>query len=120
MLVLYFYCNINNRSKVLEFYNSLDKKLRVKVLAYIQMLINNNGKLDMPYSRKVAQKVWELRVDYDKKYYRMFYFIHDGKRIIMLHGFTKKSNKTPEKEIKIAVKRYKDYLFNFKDKLYEY
>ena len=119
-LRLYFYYNANNKSCVREFYNSLNIKIQSKILAYINLLISQNGQLGLPYTKYINDKIWELRVDFDKNYYRIFYFIFDGKKIILLHGFSKKTNKTPQNELNKARNRHQDYLINFNDKLYEF
>ena len=72
----------------------------------------------MPYTKYIEDKIWELRVDFNKNFHRIFYFIFDVEKIILLHGFNKKTNKTPTKEINKAVSAKKDYLVNLKDKLY--
>ena len=41
---------------------------------------------------------------------RVIYFVYTGKTLILLHGFTKKTQRTPAKEIRIAETRMKDYL----------
>jgi len=76
--------------------------------------------LGIPYTKHINKKIWELRVDFNKKFHRIFYFIFDGKKIILLHGFNKKTNHTPQKEINKAVNNYHDYLKNLLDKLYEF
>ncbi|MBU2416089.1 type II toxin-antitoxin system RelE/ParE family toxin [Patescibacteria group bacterium] len=119
-LNLYFYYNTNNRSFIYEFYSALDKKSRRKILSYANLLIEKNGNLGMPYSKHIQNKIWELRVDFNKNCYRIFYFILDGQKIILLHGFSKKTNKTPQKEINKAINYYNNYLANLNDKLYEF
>jgi phage-related protein len=39
---------------------------------------------------------------------RVFYCALIGKRIVMLHSFVKKSQKTPSKELNLAIKRMKE------------
>lgn len=46
-----------------------------------------------------------------------FYFAFVGKKIILLHGFVKKTEKTPLSEINIALRNYSDVIAN--SKLYE-
>ncbi|MFH1326456.1 MAG: type II toxin-antitoxin system RelE/ParE family toxin [Candidatus Falkowbacteria bacterium] len=118
-LRLHFYRNINNKSLIEDFFYSLDKKVRAKILVYINMLISQGGRLKFPYARHMEDKIWELRVDFDKNFYRIFYFIFDGEKIILLHGFNKKTNKTSSKEISKAKNYYKDYLINLNDQSYE-
>jgi len=42
--------------------------------------------------------------------YRVIYFAYTGKRFVMLHGFTKKTQKTPSKDLKIAKKRMEELI----------
>jgi phage-related protein len=41
---------------------------------------------------------------------RIIYFLHTDKEFVLLHGFTKKSNKTPKVELEKAKRRMKDFL----------
>lgn len=41
--------------------------------------------------------------------YRVFYIYDSGNLIILFHGFQKKSQKTPQKEIEKAIAIKKDY-----------
>lgn len=118
-LNIYFYYKANNTSPIYQYYLELDIKIRRKILAYIALLIKNNGRLGMPYTRHIEGKIWELRIDFNKNFHRIFYFILDGKKIILLHGFNKKTNKTPQKEINKAINHQKNYLKNLKEKIYE-
>ena len=50
-------------------------------------------------------KLYEIRAQGKDGVARVFYFTWQGQRIVLLHGFIKKSKNTPQKEIEIAVKR---------------
>ncbi|HAX18489.1 MAG TPA: type II toxin-antitoxin system RelE/ParE family toxin [Actinobacteria bacterium] len=50
--------------------------------------------------------LYELRIDSS----RILYFLITGKIFVLVHGFTKKSNKTPKQELETARRRMKDYL----------
>lgn len=78
---------------------------------YIKLLMEK-GFLPFPYSRNIegVRKLRELRVEYASNIYRIFYFMSTGRRIILLHAFQKKSNKTPLGEIKIARERILDFM----------
>jgi phage-related protein len=56
------------------------------------------------------KKLFEIRAKGKDGIARVFYFTIDGKRIILLHGFTKKTDKTPKREIDIAVKRMQEVI----------
>jgi len=105
------------REPAFEYINHLDKKYRSKIYKYIEYLRINNGYIDEPYGKHIFQKIRELRVDFANNYYRVFYFAFVGKKIIILHAFLKKTDKTPNKEIITALKRYNRAVNN--PKIYE-
>ncbi len=47
--------------------------------------------------------------EHDKVQRRLLYFPAPGRKFVMLHGFVKKTQKTPPKEIEIAEQRMRDY-----------
>jgi len=57
----------------------------------------------MPYSKQILRKLYELRIRGQQEV-RIFYCFHQGQAVI-LHSFIKKTQKTPRKEIKIALNR---------------
>lgn len=107
-----FYTTPNGIVPVRDFLKSLPKADRLAAGAAIQQLEILGFNLRMPLSRKIEgeKELFELRVLGENNTYRIFYFHHTGKTYILLHAFTKKSRKTPEKEIKIAADRRTDYL----------
>jgi len=66
----------------------------------------------MPHTRSLDKGLFELRVKGKEGIGRIFYCIRIGKRIVMLHVFIKKSQKTPKKELEIAIKRMKEVIEN--------
>ena len=117
--IIYFYGKKSGNSPIYDYYHKLDEKIRRKIISYVLLLIERNGKLCMPYTKHIDGKIWELRVDFDKNFYRIFYFIFTGNKIIFLHGFNKKTNKTPNKEIAQAKNSYDDFINNLNCKIYE-
>ena len=49
----------------------------------------------------------EVRCNISNGIARVIFFVENDK-MILLHGFIKKSQETPQKELDIAIKRYKD------------
>jgi phage-related protein len=66
--------------------------------------------LGMPHTRAMGQGLFELRVKGREGIARVFYCTAVGRRIVILHQFTKRSEKTPRKELKIASKRMKEII----------
>jgi len=63
-----------------------------------------------PLVKHLEDKLWELREESRTNIYRIIYFFYAGRRIVFLHGFQKKTQKTPQKELDIARTRYEDFL----------
>ena len=59
----------------------------------------------IPHLKKLpGTPFWEIRI-LGRDNVRIFYVTQKEKQILLLHAFTKKTNKTPTKEIKIAEAR---------------
>lgn len=102
-----FYRDIRGRSPVLEFINQLPVKERAKVYYVLRLLREFGTDLQMPHARPVSghRGLWELRASAE----RLFYFAHTGRRLVVLHGFRKRGQRTPAREIAMA-ERYRDDL----------
>ena len=59
----------------------------------------------LPHTKKISANLFELRIS-GKQEIRIFYSFHKS-QIFLLHGFVKKSQKIPQKEIKIASQKLK-------------
>jgi phage-related protein len=106
-----FYETKSGNCPVLEFIRTLPKEERVRLGHAIDDLERNGPALRMPQSRPILSKesLFELRISGEQNIYRVLYFHFTGKTFILLHAFIKKSQKTPEKEINIALERLKDF-----------
>ena len=93
-----------------EFMNSLDMKMRAKILRLQFLLEQNGNQLTEPYSKHLEDGIFELRAQQGNNIARILYFFRIGQRIVITNGFVKKSQKTPKKELELA-KRYRaDYM----------
>lgn len=89
-----------------EFLDSLNKKDRSKILAKIEMVekIELSVSIRKEYVKKLEDNIYEIRAQTDEHWLRGCYFQVKGTKYYITHGFTKKKNKTPQKEIKRAKK----------------
>ncbi len=74
----------------------------------VELLIEHGPSLRLPYSRAFGNGLFELRPRGRSGIGRAFYCFLVGKRIVVLHAFIKKSQQTPERELKLARKRLKE------------
>ena len=88
-----------------KFIKSLQKPTIAKVLRTIDLLEEFGQKLGSPHIKKISAHLFELRVS-GKQEVRIFYSFHKS-QTCLLHGFVKKSQKIPRKEIKIALQKRK-------------
>ncbi|MCX6789798.1 MAG: type II toxin-antitoxin system RelE/ParE family toxin [Candidatus Gribaldobacteria bacterium] len=84
-----------------KFIQSLEKSTIAKILRTIDLLEKFGYDLKLPHSKKITKNLFELRIR-GKQEIRIFYAFHKS-QIVLLHGFVKKSQKTPQKEIQIAL-----------------
>ena len=105
-----FYESSRGNKPVEEFLDSLEGVVRNKVYSSLELLKEYGVGLNFPHVKKlVGTSLWELRI-LGEFSIRIFYVAQTGKKFILLHGFKKKTQKTPENEIKIAEKRLKDFI----------
>ena len=73
------------------------------------MLVEEHGAdLRLPHSRAMGDGLFELRCKGAEGIGRAFYCTVIGREIVILHSFIKKTQKTPDRELKTARKRLKE------------
>ena len=101
-----FFQNSRGDYPVQDFIKEQDKATYTKIL-HVMLLLKNNGPLLIPpYNKKLQAKLYELRIS-GKIAVRIFYTMQNNE-YYLLHAFKKKTQKTPIKELKIALDRMKD------------
>lgn len=63
----------------------------------------------MPFSRHLEDGIFELRTPQGSNITRVLYFFVVGERAILTHGFVKKTQRTPPREIERAKKARDDW-----------
>lgn len=105
-----FYRKENGSCPVEQFLDSLDSKMRAKLLRTIELLQQNGNELREPYSKSLGDGIFELRVKQATDISRVLYFFVVKHKIVLTNGFVKKTQRTPIKEIDLARKYKEDYL----------
>lgn len=75
-----------------------------RFIRYAERMEEYGPDLGMPHTRAMGDGLFELRLSGPDGTARVFYTVQ-GRRIVMLHHFAKKSRKTPQRELAIARRR---------------
>jgi phage-related protein len=87
---------------------SLPMGFRVRYAALTERMTEFGANLGAPHTEAFGGGLFELRLKSTEGIARVFYCTRIGKRIVMLHSFIKKTQKTPLKELRIAQTRMKE------------
>ena len=75
------------------------------------MTVQFRWPLGMPLVDNLGSGIWEIRSRLANRIARTLFFVHQGE-IILLHGFIKKTKKTPNEDRALALRRKNAYLKN--------
>lgn len=109
MIEIEFYDTEDGKCPLREYLDSLEPKLLAKTLRTIDLLENNGISLRGPYSEPIGDGLFELRTKQGTDITRILYFFFVGNKAVLTNGFTKKTQKTPAREIEKAKKFRSDY-----------
>jgi phage-related protein len=108
-LSVFFFRIESEREPVRDWLREMDREDRKKIGEDIK-LVQFRWPLGMPLVRKMEANLWEVRSRLDGgRIARVFFTVHEDK-MILLHGFIKKSQKTPSQEIDLARSRRNQWL----------
>ncbi len=89
--------------------NALNPTFKAKFLHIAEMLESlGPHKVREPYVKHLQEKLWEIRMKAQPGIARAIYVTVTGKRIVVLHVFVKKTQKTPRAAIELARQRMKE------------
>ena len=102
---VYLYREESGKSPVHTWLHKLSQDDR-KIIGRDIKKIQISWPVDNLLVKPLGSKMWEIRTRLDNRIVRIIFVFHDGK-IVLLHGFIKKTQKTPPQEIDLAIKRFK-------------
>ncbi len=109
ILKVYFFQTDSKKEPVREWIKDLPKE-DCKIIGADIKLVQFRWPLGLPLVRKMEADLWEVRCKLPQgNLARVFFSIHK-QQMILLHGFIKKSQKTPKKELELARTRKNQWL----------
>ena len=91
-----------------DFYATQSEKVQNKIAKTIE-IIESIDRIPERYLKHLQNGLFEMRVQLGSNIFRVFCFFDDGKLVILLSGFQKKTQKTPKEEIERAMRLMKEY-----------
>jgi phage-related protein len=102
-----FYQLPSGREPVREWIRALDDEDR-KIIGEDIKTVEFSWPIGMPLCRPLGKGLWEVRSDItDGRIARVLFCTYDG-RMVLLHGFVKKTQKTPDADLQLAMKRRRE------------
>jgi phage-related protein len=105
-----FYRTADGKCPVQEFLDSLSGRVAQKIV-WVLRLLEDMDIVPASYFKKLAgtEDIWECRIQFGSNAYRIFCFFLNNS-VVLTHGFVKKSQKTPAREIERAEAYRRDFL----------
>ena len=103
-----FFRTETGREPVREWLQDLSKAER-KIIGIDIMTVQFRWPLGMPLVRNISSGIHEIRSTLPTRIARTLFFVHQGE-IILLHGFIKKTRKTPNEDRALALQRKNAYI----------
>jgi phage-related protein len=104
---LHFYRSGNGSEPVRDWLLELDTQERLEIGRDL-MRVQWRWPIGMPLCRSMGQGLWEVRTTLPtQRIARVLFCLHQGK-LFALHGFIKKTQKTPDDDLAVARKRQKE------------
>ncbi|MFR9651432.1 MAG: type II toxin-antitoxin system RelE/ParE family toxin [Rikenellaceae bacterium] len=101
---------ITYRSYFEDFFKEQTPKVRDKIIKILD-IIEQVERIPTTYLKYIegTDGLFEIRVQMASNIFRIFCFFDNGKLVVLLSGFQKKTQKTPRKDIDRAVSIMKEY-----------
>ncbi len=115
-----YLCTVKNNSKIRNvlfyktyfqsFFSNQNKKVKAKIIWTLQ-LIEELPRVPELYLKHIqsTQGLYEIRVKFGSDIFRIFCMFDDGHLVVLFNGFKKDTSKTPQSEIKLALKIKAEY-----------
>lgn len=93
--------------------NKLDEKTQHKIQQGL-LLLATQERLSAKFVKPLREGLYELRTLWNGNIYRVFFIFDEGRIVVLFNGFQKKTQKTPENEIKKALRIKTEYYEQYK------
>jgi len=99
-----------------DFYLEQPERVQEKI-EYVFKIIRNVQNVPKKFLDHITgtDGLYEIRVEFESNIYRIFCCFDKGNLVVLFNGFSKKTQKTPKKEIDLALKLKEEYFISKKE-----
>jgi phage-related protein len=88
---------------------NLPVTLQARYIGLTDRMMDHGPNLGLPHTDAFGGGLFELRLNGAEGIARVFFCLVVKQKIVMLHSFIKKTQKTPDKELRLAKQRMKEF-----------
>ena len=115
-----YLCTLDNKQKhrkiafykdyFQDFFDKQSEKVKAKIIWTLN-LVEDLQRVPETYLKHIENTIglYEIRVQFGSDIFRIFCFFDQGQLVVLSNGFQKKTQKTPKKEIELALKIKAEY-----------
>ncbi len=100
---LIFYQDEKGNVPIIEWLDRLPQKVQTKCFIKLERLAQLGHELRRPEADFLRDKIYELRINFQRINYRILYFFYQNKAVVISHGIIK-DKQVPNSEIEQAIK----------------
>ena len=72
-------------------------------------MLKSLERIPSKFVKYIRDGIYELRTEYEGNIFRVFFIFDEGNVVVLFNGFQKKTQKTPERQIEMAIRIKKEY-----------
>ncbi len=111
----FYFCQMKGEREIkyykdyfMSFYSSLEAGAQKK-FDYSLAMLKIQERVSEKFVKYIREGIYEVRSNHNGNIYRVFFIFDEGNIVLLFNGFQKKSQKTPESEIKRAIQIKNEY-----------
>jgi putative addiction module killer protein len=97
-----------HKSYFFDFIATLSEGAQNKI-TYVLDMLKTQDRVSEKFVKFIREGIFEIRAEYESNIYRVFFCFDEGNIVILFNGFQKKTQKTPEREIRKAIELKNEY-----------
>ncbi|WP_299489891.1 type II toxin-antitoxin system RelE/ParE family toxin [uncultured Shewanella sp.] len=87
---------------------AMPPKIQARIIRLLELIESHGAYLGSPHTQPMGDGLFEIRAKAQEGIGRGLFCYLDGRHVHILHAFVKKSQKTPKRELDLAIRRMRE------------